>query len=102
MAEHPLIAMVCSNQILRTSVKTKCLTMDKPAIYRVSVRGMIDPDWRAGLQDLNHTEESVVEGVLNTVMVGRFADQAALSGLLTSLYNLHLPIVSVECLAAEE
>ena len=36
-----------------------------------------------------------------TVLVGRLRDQAALSGVLNILYELHLPVLSVECLEAE-
>ena len=32
---------------------------------------------------------------------GRFVDQAALSGLLNSLYGFHLPLLSVDCLDVE-
>ena len=80
---------------------TNSLCMDKPAIYRICVRGRLDPKWKAGLVDLNQTEEATPEGKLNTIMVGRLADQAALSGLLNLLYELHLPVVSVECLTSE-
>ena len=82
-------------------VTTSTLSMDRPAIYRISVRGRLDPQWSAGLVDLNLSEETLPDGTPNTVLVGRMADQAALSGLLNSLYELHLPIVSVECLTAE-
>jgi hypothetical protein len=34
-------------------------------------------------------------------MVGRLADQAALSGILNSLYELHLPVLSAECVDSE-
>ena len=75
--------------------------MENPAIYRIRVRGKIDRQWSAGLDDLNLSEEELTGGEHNTILVGRFADQAALSGLLCSLYELHLPIISVECLEAE-
>jgi hypothetical protein len=37
-----------------------------------------------------------------TTLVGRLRDQAELSGVLNTLYELHLPILSVECLKDEE
>jgi hypothetical protein len=33
-----------------------------------------------------------------TTLAGRLIDQAELSGVLNTLYELHLPILSVECL----
>ncbi len=36
-----------------------------------------------------------------TLLEGELLDQAALAGVLTTLYELHLPVLSVECLSAE-
>jgi hypothetical protein len=35
-------------------------------------------------------------------LVGRLKDQAELSGVLNTLYELHLPLLSVEILSDEE
>ncbi|HRX01992.1 MAG: hypothetical protein M9927_19150 [Anaerolineae bacterium] len=37
-----------------------------------------------------------------TVLTGEFQDQAALSGVLNTLYDLGLPLLSVECLAIKK
>jgi hypothetical protein len=50
---------------------------------------------------MNITETGKGKGKVETILVGRLADQAALSGVLNTLYELHLPVVSVECLSAE-
>ena len=34
--------------------------MEKPAIYRVTVRGRLDSQWSGGLEDLNRTEEELL------------------------------------------
>ncbi len=39
------------------------------------------------------------DGVAETVLTGEFQDQAALTGVLNTLYDLGLPLLSVECLA---
>ena len=36
-----------------------------------------------------------------TTLLGELADQAALAGVLDTLFRLHLTVVSVECLSAE-
>jgi hypothetical protein len=36
------------------------------------------------------------EGARKTTLVGWLADQAALSGVLNTLYDLHRPLLSVE------
>jgi len=37
-----------------------------------------------------------------TVLTGRLKDQAELTGVLNSLYELHLPILKVKIVAAKE
>jgi hypothetical protein len=37
-----------------------------------------------------------------TVLVGRLADQSSLSGVLNTLHDLHLPVLSAECLGDGE
>jgi hypothetical protein len=44
------------------------------------------------------TETHGSDGQEETVLVGRLHDQAALAGILNSLYELHLPVLSAECL----
>jgi len=41
-------------------------------------------------------------GSPETILVGRLLDQAALSGLLESLYAMHLPVLSADCKGVEE
>lgn len=46
---------------------------------------------------------SVVEhegGPCVTTLEGELRDQASLTGVLNTLYELHLPVVSVQCLGA--
>jgi hypothetical protein len=33
-----------------------------------------------------------------TILVGHLIDQAALAGVLNALYELHMPLLSVECM----
>lgn len=72
-------------------------TMEGPAIYRICVKGALAPEWSNRLAGMQITP--VDEG--KTILVGRLTDQAALSGVLTALYELHLPVSSVECLEAD-
>lgn len=80
---------------------TSHLTFDSVASYRIQVRGRIAPnraDWFQGmsvrpLATLGDEPES-------TQLEGELHDQAALAGVLNTLYDLHLPVLSVECLRA--
>ena len=74
---------------------------DSPATYRIRVQGRIPPRWRDRLEGMIVTEWSA-EGVPPmTTLLGGLADQAALEGVLNTLFRLHLSVVSVECLSVE-
>ena len=72
--------------------------MEGPAVYRICVEGQLAADWYDRLEDMNITRLDSLDGQRKTVLVGRLPDQAALAGLLSTLYELHLPLLSVECL----
>jgi hypothetical protein len=74
------------------------INMSTPAIYRIRVRGKLDANLAKRLDGLNLSEVSDADEMPISVLVGRMIDQAALSGLLNSLYELHLPLLSVDCL----
>ena len=74
------------------------LTMTGAATYQIIVQGTIGPSWTSRLAGMNITERRSENGEVETVLVGRLADQAALSGVLDRLYELRLPVVSVDCL----
>ena len=73
-------------------------SMKGPAIYRIRVRGHLDAKWSQRLEAMNITEVQRSDGELESILVGRLDDQAALAGVLNTLYELHLPVLSVECL----
>lgn len=72
--------------------------MMEPAIYRIRVQGHLDTKWAALLEDMNITEVKNSDGEIESILVGRLDDQAALSGVLNSLYEMHLAVLSTECL----
>ncbi|VGO16654.1 hypothetical protein PDESU_05245 [Pontiella desulfatans] len=42
------------------------------------------------------------DGTYETVLEGRLADQAALAGVLNTLYGLHMPVISADCLGSAD
>jgi hypothetical protein len=68
--------------------------MQSPAIYRVRVKGAVPLTWSSCLMGMNITVSNEDESTL----VGRLLDQAALSGVLSALYEQQYPLLSVECL----
>ncbi len=74
------------------------LTMKGPAIYRIRVQGRLDAKWSERLEAMNITEVRQSDKGDETILVGRLADQAALAGVMNTLYEQHLPVLSVDCL----
>jgi hypothetical protein len=72
-------------------------TMQGPAVYRVRVQGRVPLDWSSLLMGMNITTTNETNEDEST-LVGRLRDQAALSGVLNTLYEKQYPVLSVECL----
>jgi hypothetical protein len=72
--------------------------MEGPAIYRIRVRGRLDPEWSDRFESLSIYNLRHDDGQVESVLEGLLADQSAFSGVLTALYDLHLPIISADCL----
>lgn len=73
---------------------------DKPTKYRISVLGNVNESWTERLagMSIDFLEES--RGKV-TVLHGVLRDQAELSGVLNTLYEMHLTLLSVEELTRE-
>jgi hypothetical protein len=74
---------------------------DRPATYRIAVRGRVPANWGDRLEGMAMTEWSAEAEYPVTTLLGELSDQAALEGVLDTLFALHLPLVSVERLSAE-
>ncbi len=86
------------------SQQKKYFRFEKPATYRISIQGDINDSLADRLGGMTITTTRSADKVTVTTLEGHVADQAALSGLLTTLYDLHMVLLSVECLegGAEE
>ena len=78
------------------------LTMHGPAIYRIRVQGKLDAKLADRIGGMQITEVKGNDKGPETILVGRIVDQASLSGILNSLYELHMPVLSAECVDAED
>ncbi len=76
----------------------KNLKFEKPATYRIRVTGHIDDSLSDQLGGMVITRAFTSESRPITILVGHVQDQAALSGVLNELYELHLPLITVESL----
>lgn len=71
---------------------------DIPAKYRIRVAGGMDESWSDRLGGMSITQSNQGEESMMTTLQGDLVDEAALFGVLKSLYDMRLPLMSVECL----
>ncbi len=69
--------------------------MKGPTRYRIRVSGALDPKWSSRLGGMRITRLERPDGQTETVLEGQLMDQAALTGVINALYDLHLPVISV-------
>ena len=77
------------------------MKLDSPARYRVCVCGYLEKSWSRRLGGMEIATAGREGEELTTTLDGWLANQAALLGVLNALYGMHLPLLSVECLAVE-
>ncbi len=64
-------------------------------VYRIEVQGELSEKWVDRLGSMKITIDRSDEQYPRTCLEGPVRDQAALSGILNPLYELHLPVLSV-------
>jgi hypothetical protein len=72
------------------------LPFDSPATYQIIVEGRIDPTWSDRLEGMTLCHATAEAGSPLTTLEGELGDQAALAGVLNTIYELHLPVISVK------
>ena len=76
----------------------KRFALYRSANYRIRVEGLLDESCSKKLGGLHITSSSLKDKRLVTDLIGRMRDQAELVGVVNTLYNLHLTLLSVEYL----
>jgi hypothetical protein len=69
---------------------------DNPATYRIVVRGTLASSLSDRLEGMAIQTVVGKRGVTQSILVGELVDQAALAGVLRTLYDLHMVLTSVE------
>ena len=64
---------------------------DAPGCYEIRIQGRLDEHWSAWLDDMDVSSDH--DGI--TLVRGPVVDQAALHGLLATLRDIGLPLISV-------
>lgn len=73
---------------------------NSPAVYRIRIAGSLDQGWSCRLGGMSLHDSGPRQGRAETLLEGPLPDQAALFGVLNALYDLRLPLISVERVAA--
>lgn len=67
-----------------------------PTTYEIKVHGQLDESWSEWFHGLTLTCRQTETGLVVTTLSGVVADQAALRGILTSIWDLNLTLLSVQ------
>lgn len=78
------------------------LTFDSTATYEIYIQGYLDERWSDRLGGLVIQVTSQPDQPRVTRLSGELQDQAALVGVLNTLYDLGLLLLSVECLELQQ
>jgi len=77
----------------------KHVAFQSPATYRIAVQGSVSGDWSERLGGMRLSVAGKNDPV--TWLIGRLPDQTGLFGVLETLHELHLSLLSVEVMDAE-
>ena len=83
------------------SSNDKHIRLWTPATYRIEVEGHLDESRSDRLAGMRITARKRPDQTFVTTLIGLLRDQAELSGVLNSLYHLHLSILKVEMVNGE-
>jgi len=78
------------------------ISLETPATYRIRVKGKLDSTWSDRLAGMDIMSSSKKDTGQVTTLVGSLRDQAELVGVLNNLYELHMPLLTVEVLKGDQ
>lgn len=79
-------------------VSNRGLTFNSTVHYRIRVKGFLDESWSERFLNMRISNQVLENLSPMSTLAGTVRDQAELAGVLNNLYEMHLPIFSVECL----
>jgi hypothetical protein len=74
--------------------------MFEPANYRIRILGMLDKNWSDYCGGMKIEHDMMLDQFPVSILTGRLVDQAALNGVINTLYDIGCPLLSVECVEA--
>lgn len=70
--------------------------MDRPVVYEIQVRGLLQAAWAEWFEGLSITSGRGTDGMPVTTLTGRVADQARLHGILARIRDLNLELIALQ------
>jgi hypothetical protein len=72
------------------------LKFTSPTTYQIFIKGFLDESWSDRLNGMTIDHLNTDSGALPvTKLCGKVQDQAELLGVLNSIYEMHLPLISL-------
>ena len=87
---------VSYHQFIMSIPTSKPLPYDLPATYQIIVEGRIDTTWSDLLEGMKVSQVAQDGYPHCTSLEGELTDQAALAGIMNTLYELHLTVLLVK------
>lgn len=72
------------------------ILFDRPAIYQIIVQGKVSPTLSDRLEGMMICRDKEEAKPPTTILQGELIDQAALAGVLNTLYEWHLTVILVK------
>lgn len=69
-----------------------------PAIYKIVVAGHLDESWSDRLNGMQINMNKSQSNDQVSILIGQLNDQSALSGVLNTLHDFHMTVISVNVL----
>jgi hypothetical protein len=82
-------------------LQKKDISFDGPATYCITVKGRFDQLWCEDLGGMDIRIKGQEDEPAITILTGQVRDQAELMGIMNSLYELHMTVLSVEYMAVD-
>ena len=84
------------HQSMMSMLSRNPIPFDQPATYQINVQGRIDPSMSDLLASMTIFPGTVEADQTVTILCGELGDQASLAGVLNTLYEMHLTLLSVK------
>ncbi len=76
--------------------------VDTKTEYAIRVVGYLDESWSDRFSGMAIHQSEPSDPKLETTLIGPLVNQAVLFGVLNTLYDMRLPLISVECISIVE